>query len=344
MCLLIDNSNGVALERSMVERAALINADGYGRLCLTTGRVKKTLDMEKAVRLALEPGPAIHHFRWATVGVKTKANCHPFPIDNGYYLFQNGTVDGFVDNGSTDTARLADMLRHVNPEARPAVLSMFDQRYIIVNAKRRTVQRTGDGWVEHEGVWYSNASCINTGKMVAVYGTLKSGNGNNYFMDKAKFIGWGTTSEKHRLCISGLPYLIEGGDGHRVEVEVYEVDAVGLAHLDRLEGHPLLYERRETQVELDGGDEITAWIYFAPETCDNGVYSKSYGPSWLDDPVEVEMQCPRCGSDDIKSDEGYLYCEDCGHFTSDIREDLWLDQFGERPVPHHDFDQRVFVD
>jgi gamma-glutamylcyclotransferase (GGCT)/AIG2-like uncharacterized protein YtfP len=40
--------------------------------------------------------------------------------------------------------------------------------------------------------------------------------------------------------------------------EVYDVDAVTLAALDRLEGHPRFYERRT--VRLDDGDEVAAYV------------------------------------------------------------------------------------
>lgn len=324
MCLLIDNSSGSVLNSDIVKRAALINSDGYGRLCLRTGKVEKTLDMEKAIKLALEPGPAIHHFRWATVGGKTLQNCHPFPVDNGFYLFQNGTVEGFIDDDRTDTQHLADMLRSVNHESREAVLSRFAQRYVLVNAKRKSIIRTGEGWVEHEGAWYSNAYCIPTGKMVAVYGTLKTGHGNNWMLDKADFMGWGWTNEKHRLCVHGLPFLIEGGGGSQVEVEVYRVSTDTLLELDKLEGHPTLYQRRETQVTLSDGEEVTAWIYFAGEDKDHGNYSYCYGESWGEDPVDMDdMVCPQCESHEVASDQGYLYCEGCGHFTSDINTFEW---------------------
>jgi len=323
MCLLIDNSKGVALDRNILETAATRNPHGYGRLCLLTGRVKRTLDMDEAVELAMQPGPAIHHFRWATVGGKSLSNCHPFPVNNGYYLFQNGSADIFHDDGRTDTQNLADLLRLVNVEHRSAFLTKLDQRYILVNSKSHKVIRTGKGWVERDGVWYSNDYCLPNGHLVAVYGTLKSGQGNNHFLDEAELVDWGLTAEPHRLCIKGLPFLIEGGDGDNVEVEVYSVSDSTLLRLDQLEGHPNCYERRKTSVILDNGNTVTAWIYFAKEDRDTGEYHTCYGESWLGQPDLDDMCCPDCSSDDIQTDPGYIYCNNCFKYTSDIREDLW---------------------
>ena len=51
--------------------------------------------------------------------------------------------------------------------------------------------------------------------------------------------------------------MIDGGET-AVVGEVYDVDAVTLAALDRLEGHPRFYRRRP--IRLDDGDEVLAYL------------------------------------------------------------------------------------
>ena len=113
---------------------------------------------------------------------------------------------------------------------------------------------------------------------IAVYGTLKRGFGNNFYLRHANYIGKGKTVDKFRLCIQGLPFLIEGvsSDGHRVHVEVYEVTSEQLVPIDDLEGHPDWYKRELVLVELDSGNVMECWIYFAPEQYDNYHYHESF--------------------------------------------------------------------
>ena len=101
---------------------------------------------------------------------------------------------------------------------------------------------------------------------VAVYGTLKNGKLNHSMMSliRAEFVGAGKTIEKYPLiCGGGLPYLFENaGVGHQVDVEVYAVDDEGLKILDRFEGHPNFYIRKNIKCELSNGETRVCFIYF----------------------------------------------------------------------------------
>ena len=57
-------------------------------------------------------------------------------------------------------------------------------------------------------------------------------------------------------------YLIVAGGATAVVGEVYEIDPVTLAALDRLEGHPRFYQR--TAIRLEGGDAVLAYL-LSPE-------------------------------------------------------------------------------
>jgi len=99
---------------------------------------------------------------------------------------------------------------------------------------------------------------------VGVYGTLKQGRSNHDLLQhiKRKAEGW---IDGHRLYESGIPFLIaDETSEYKVLVELYDVDAETLRHLDCLEGHPSCYCRKELPIELKDNKETIAWIYEYP--------------------------------------------------------------------------------
>lgn len=119
-----------------------------------------------------------------------------------------------------------------------------------------------------------------TNQLVAVYGTLKRGFNNHRLLSRADFIGEGVTKDLYRLCVSGLPFLIEGisDEGKNVEVEVYMCNPFEMMALDALEGHPSFYERKMTPIVLSDGETYNAWVYFVKDNAhyNNGVYHESF--------------------------------------------------------------------
>ncbi len=102
--------------------------------------------------------------------------------------------------------------------------------------------------------------------VLAVYGTLKQGGGNNsrYLFD-ASYLGHGVTAQKLRMQAEGIPFLYEGEhpDGNHVEVEFYEVtDDSSRTALDALEGHPTMYERKQAEFIDSTGERVIAWVYY----------------------------------------------------------------------------------
>ena len=63
------------------------------------------------------------------------------------------------------------------------------------------------------------------------------------------------------VSLGAFPAMIAGG-ATAVVGEVYEIDPVTLAALDRLEGHPRFYQRRP--IRLADGDEVLAYL-LSPE-------------------------------------------------------------------------------
>ncbi|WP_141619454.1 gamma-glutamylcyclotransferase [Myxococcus sp. AB036A] len=94
---------------------------------------------------------------------------------------------------------------------------------------------------------------------VFVYGTLLSGEPNHRLLRGARLIGPARTQPRFTLYDYGpFPALASRGK-HAVEGEVYEVDALMLAALDRLESHPRFYRR--TPITLDDVGRVEAYLF-----------------------------------------------------------------------------------
>lgn len=107
---------------------------------------------------------------------------------------------------------------------------------------------------------------------VFVYGTLKTGEPNHHWFQKAaegyyKLLCEAKTIEKYPLIIGtqyNIPFLLNNpGKGHQVQGEVYEVDKLVFDQLDILEDHPNFYIREKISVEsLKDNKRIDGvWVY-----------------------------------------------------------------------------------
>ncbi len=99
---------------------------------------------------------------------------------------------------------------------------------------------------------------------VFVYGSLMRGLHNHHYLRTARLVEATLTVSEHSLvdlgAFPGVTWLPLAWEHHSTPIkgELYEVDDPTLALLDRLEGHPRFYERKE--VDLQNG--ATAWMYF----------------------------------------------------------------------------------
>ena len=101
-----------------------------------------------------------------------------------------------------------------------------------------------------------------TATRVFVYGTLRAGEPNHYLLDHHAMVRRARTEPAFELVSLGaFPAMIAGG-ATAVVGEVYDVDAVTLAALDRLEGHPRFYRR--TRIALEDGAAVETYL-LAPE-------------------------------------------------------------------------------
>lgn len=99
-------------------------------------------------------------------------------------------------------------------------------------------------------------------ELLFVYGTLKRGFGNHWYLEKAKFLGNAETVEKYALYEVGIPYVVKEEKISTIKGEVYEVGRAELTAIDKLEGHPKYYRREKVRVRVENGDEVEAWFYF----------------------------------------------------------------------------------
>jgi gamma-glutamylaminecyclotransferase len=98
--------------------------------------------------------------------------------------------------------------------------------------------------------------------LVFVYGTLRKGQCNHFFLDRSKFLGNAKTKKRYALYGNWVPFLSQAASVSQVIGEVYSVDNATLSRLDELESHPDAYKREQAELILEDGTELSAWIYF----------------------------------------------------------------------------------
>lgn len=103
--------------------------------------------------------------------------------------------------------------------------------------------------------------------LVFVYGTLLRGYSNHRLLENpvgtATFICAGYTQKMYTMYAQGIPYVSDESETSHIKGELFEVDAETLADLDRLEGHPDFYERKEVPVYIFARTKPKlAWLYF----------------------------------------------------------------------------------
>ena len=162
MCIIINKIKPqTQISNLILDNAEQINPDGFGIVYTDNGECRKTTDYDKAREWIAEKRTFVAHYRFATVGVVNKYNCHPFPIPNSNeMLFSNGTVP-LGDAMKTDTEEVAELLEGECDEVRNKILSMTETRFAIVDTQTCKVTRYGM-WHKKEGVWYSKSNCFAT--------------------------------------------------------------------------------------------------------------------------------------------------------------------------------------
>ena len=97
--------------------------------------------------------------------------------------------------------------------------------------------------------------------LVFVYGTLRLGHSNHHLLKDAYSYGIGSTESSYTMyLVGGYPYVTSSENRYPIVGEMYAVDDDTLSDLDRMEGHPRYYERREINVII-GEVHHVAWMY-----------------------------------------------------------------------------------
>jgi gamma-glutamylaminecyclotransferase len=280
MCVIIVKQHNNTIATDIIKNAARINADGLGIVWLDTYDI--TYHKSNEYMVLNTKRPFIAHFRYATIGKVGLSNTHPFQCgaQKNEYLMMNGHIHGLGNAEKCDSKVLAEALGKVPRHTWKQELEKHKTvRFLSVNVRNRQFQiYNRDLWTFKDGVWYSKTNVIQE-HVVAVYGTLKKGNGNYYnYLSDSTFMGSGVTADKYPLIVQGLPYLVnKKGIGHNVEVDVFKVSSDTFASLDRLEGHPTWYKRELTQITMNDGSVKFAWVYFNPmEIKPSDTFHKSY--------------------------------------------------------------------
>ncbi|MEU3010042.1 class II glutamine amidotransferase [Nocardia asteroides] len=112
MCLLSFIPASVAPDPQALLRGAEANPHGHGFAVITGDRIvtghgmnaQEMIDAFARVRAAHPDGPALFHSRYATHGIRTVANCHPFRLggDQRTVLAHNGILPKRVHPGAYD--------------------------------------------------------------------------------------------------------------------------------------------------------------------------------------------------------------------------------------------------
>jgi len=102
-----------------------------------------------------------------------------------------------------------------------------------------------------------------------VWGTLKKGQINHYYLENAVFIGKGITKEKFirtgfiELYLCNDYYKNKfGRDCVNIEGEIYLINEEELNRIDLLEGFPHLYKRRLVSIISENNKEYKCWMYY----------------------------------------------------------------------------------
>lgn len=104
---------------------------------------------------------------------------------------------------------------------------------------------------------------------IFVYGTLKKGFVNHFYLKNEKFISNATTLEKYQMYPSlnfAFPFLIKSEKYDFIKGEIFEVNSKEVLNLlDNLEGYPDLYLKEFIDIKLESGNIIKALTYFKNE-------------------------------------------------------------------------------
>lgn len=102
-------------------------------------------------------------------------------------------------------------------------------------------------------------------EIVAVYGSLRQGEGSHHYLTDSEYLGLGWTQNHYVLYATAYPAVVADEAAYPIRVACHTVSPELLQQLDDYEEHPVLYCRRQVPVVLDQGSVLQAWLYFYPQ-------------------------------------------------------------------------------
>ena len=176
MCLAIYKPKGKSVSKTRLQTAFRRNPHGAGFAYAKDGEVvirKGFFSFNKfwkAYKKVQGTRAMLIHFRWATHGEKTKANCHPFKINSNTAMIHNGVIQRVkVENDGSDTSNFVDRILSPIVNQHPNFIHTVHGQKVINLAigDSKVVVMDGSGGAvifnEKKGhwdtdVWYSNHS------------------------------------------------------------------------------------------------------------------------------------------------------------------------------------------
>jgi len=108
---------------------------------------------------------------------------------------------------------------------------------------------------------------------VFVYGTLRSGQVNHYYISNSIFVGIAKSNEHYCMHANKIPFVSASQRVSQIKGEVYLVTESQLSALDSLEGYRpeylerSWYNREQMGVQLENGEQMNVYCYFNESNC-----------------------------------------------------------------------------
>ena len=178
MCIAIYRPAGAkALQRDMLKRCSTSNPHGMGVMWPQEGKIQMFKSMndfdgfyQVIQGLQYMDVPMVLHFRYATHGSKSYANCHPFYVPNTegeLGVVHNGVISAMPDckRDRSDTRVFVDEVLGIlqgNWMESPAVKAVLEEalgynKVVVMKGNGDVLILNRQKGVEHEGSWYSNS-------------------------------------------------------------------------------------------------------------------------------------------------------------------------------------------
>lgn len=182
MCLIILKRAGVEFKEEWFHSGWRSNSDGCGFMYAVNGEIHtfKSMDKEEAfkelVNVVLNYGDLsdiVIHFRWATHGLKTLINVHPFEVNKELYFCHNGVFSGIDCSSNKD---ISDT-QHFNQQCLQKLPNNFlysegilellsnyssSSKLVFLESDGTSTIINADLGEEHAGNWFSNKYFMNT--------------------------------------------------------------------------------------------------------------------------------------------------------------------------------------